>query len=176
MVNFEEIEKAIVEIQQPRSEFQLQKFVVNQHPTEEMRFYQTCLELQDMIYKYKTAKIDIERQQIKISRLRKSGDELDELKAQKIELGMDQTKLAMIGAEREMIGLAKIFDSFSKKYTREEIEAAQADYWEKRLSAGAQNMLMSSGSISSAQIEAMQQAGIFEKALEQQANKEEIPK
>jgi hypothetical protein len=54
---FEDIEKAIAEIQQPRSRFQLERFVLGQHPTPEMQYYQTCIELQDMLYKYKLAEI-----------------------------------------------------------------------------------------------------------------------
>jgi hypothetical protein len=55
---FQEIQKAIAEIQQPRSRFQLERFVLGQHATPEMQYYQVCLELQDMLYKYKLAEIN----------------------------------------------------------------------------------------------------------------------
>jgi hypothetical protein len=48
----------------------------------------------------------------------------------------------MVGAEREMKHLLEIFDSFTHKYTREEIEAAQPDYWQARLTNNAKAMLM----------------------------------
>ena len=53
------ITEAIAEIQQPRSRFQLVHFVVGQHDTPEMRFYQLCLELQDMGYKLRIAQIGV---------------------------------------------------------------------------------------------------------------------
>jgi hypothetical protein len=40
---FEAIEQAIAEVQQPRSRFQLERFVLGQHATPEMRYYQTVL-------------------------------------------------------------------------------------------------------------------------------------
>lgn len=159
---FEEIEKAIAEVQQPRSRFQLERFVLGQHATEEMRYYQTVIELQDSIYKYKLAVISLKKAELKISKLRATGDDLDELKAQEIELGLGQTSIAMVGAEREMKHLLEIFQNFDKKYTREEIEAAQPDYWQARLTNNAKAMLMSGSNVNYAHIEAMEQAGVLD--------------
>jgi hypothetical protein len=157
-----EIQQAIAEVQQPRSRFQLERFVLGQHATPEMQYYQTVLELQDAIYKYKLAVINVKKSELKIARLRATGDELDELKAQEVELGLTQTALAMVGAEREMNHLLEIFDTFEHKYTREEIEAAQPDYWQARLTNNAKAMLMSGQSVNAAHIEAMEQAGVLD--------------
>jgi uncharacterized coiled-coil protein SlyX len=158
----DEINKAIAEVQQPRSRFQLEAFVLGQHATDEMRYYQTVIELQDSIYKYKLAKIKVQRAEIKINKLRSMGKELDELKAQEIELGLAQTQFAMLGAEREMKHLIEIFNSFEQKYTREEIETAQPDYWQARLTNNAKAMLMGGQSVNAAHIEAMEQAGVLD--------------
>lgn len=159
---FEEIEKAIAEIQQPRSRFQLERFVLGQHATPEMQYYQVCLELQDMIYKYKLAEINSKKTQIKIDRLRSTGDELDELEAQEVELSQTQTDLAVIGAKRELAHLIDIWDTFQNKYSREQIEAAQPDYWQARLTNNAKAMLMGGSSVNAAHIEAMEQAGVLD--------------
>jgi predicted transcriptional regulator len=159
---FDEINKAIAEVQQPRSRFQLERFVLGQHATDEMRYYQTVIELQDAIYKYKIAKINVQKSELKIAKLRATGDELDELKAQEVELGLAQTKFAMLGAEREMKHLLEIFDGFTHKYTREEIETAQPDYWQTRLTNNAKAMLMGGSSVNAAHIEAMEQAGVLD--------------
>jgi hypothetical protein len=159
---FDEINKAILEVQQPRSRFQLERFVLGQHATPEMQYYQTVLELQDAIYKYKLAQISVKKSQVKIAKLRATGDELDELKAQQIELGLAQTSFAMAGAEREMKHLLEIFDTFTHKYTRDEIEAAQPDYWQARLTNNAKAMLMGGSSVNAAHIEAMEQAGVLD--------------
>jgi len=172
---FEEIEKAIAEIQQPRSRFQLERFVLGQHATPEMQYYQVCLELQDLLYKYKLAEINAKKIQIQIDRLRASGDELDELKAQEIGLGQDQTRFAVIGAQRELAHLIDIWESFDHKYTREEIEKAQADYWQARLTNNAKAMLMGGQSVNAAHIEAMEQAGVLESFVaEVEKTKKEI--
>jgi len=160
---FDEIDKAIAEVQQPRSRFQLERFVLGQHATEEMRYYQTVIELQDMIYKYKLAQIGVKKTEVKIAKLRKTGDELDELKAQEAELGLVQARFTMLGAERELAHLVDIWNSFDKKYTREEIEQAQPDYWKERLTNNAKAMLMGGSGVNPAHIEAMEQAGILDK-------------
>jgi hypothetical protein len=158
----DKIEQAIAEVQQPRSRFQLDSFVLGQHATEEMKYYQTVIELQDCIYKYKLAQVSVKKSELKIARLRSTSDELDELKAQEIELGLDQTKFAMLGAEREMKHLIEIWNTFKKKYTREEIEAAQPNYWQARLTNNARAMLMGGSSVNAAHIEAMEQAGVLD--------------
>jgi predicted transcriptional regulator len=159
---FEHIEKAIAEVQQPRSRFQLERFVLGQHATPEMQYYQTCIELQDMLYKYKLAEINAKKTQLKIDKLRATGDELDELKAQEIELGQAQTRYAVIGAQRELAHLIDIWESFEHKYTREEIEAAQPDYWQARLTNNAKAMIMGGGGVNASHIEAMEQAGVLD--------------
>jgi hypothetical protein len=159
---FDEIDKAIAEVQQPRSRFQLERFVLGQHTTPEMQYYQTVIELQDMIYKYKLAQIQVKKSELKISKLRKTGDELDELKAQQVELGLVQTRFTMIGAERELKHLMEIFDGFEHKYTRDEIESAQANYWQARLTNNAKAMLMGGSGVNPAHIEAMEQAGVLD--------------
>jgi hypothetical protein len=172
---FDKINKAISEIQQPRSRFQLEKFVLGQHATPEMQYYQTVIELQDSIYKYKLAQINVKKAELKIARLRATGDELDELKAQEVELGLAQTSFAMVGAEREMKHLLEIFDTFTHKYTREEIEAAQPDYWQARLTNNAKAMLMSGSSVNAAHIEAMEQAGVLDSfVVEVEKTKKEL--
>jgi hypothetical protein len=159
---FEKINKAIAEVQQPRSRFQLERFVLGQHATDEMKYYQTVIELQDAIYKYKLAVINVKKAELKIAKLRATGDELDELKAQEVELGLTQTSFAMVGAEREMKHLLEIFDTFTHKYTRAEIEAAQPDYWQARLTNNAKAMLMGGSSVNASHIEAMEQAGVLD--------------
>jgi hypothetical protein len=159
---FEEIDKAIAEVQQPRSRFEIERFVLGQHATPEMQYYQTVIELQDMIYKYKLAQIAVKKAEAKIAKLRSSGYELDELKAQEREVGLAQTRFTMIGAERELAHLVDIWNGFEHKFTRAEIEQAQPDYWQARLTNNAKAMLMGGSSVNAAHIEAMEQAGVLD--------------
>jgi len=61
--------------------------------------------------------------------------------------------------------LVAIFDSFETKFTRAEIEAAQPDYWNARLTGNAKAMLMGGTSVNAAHIEAMEQAGVLDRFM-----------
>jgi predicted transcriptional regulator len=172
---YDEIDKAIAEVQQPRSRFQLERFVLGQHATPEMQYYQTVIELQDMIYKYKMAQLAVKKSEAKIVKLRSTGDEIDELKAQERELSLAQTRFTMLGAERELAHLIDIFNGFEHKYTRAEIETAQPDYWQARLTNNAKAMLMGGSGVNASHIEAMEQAGILDSFVaEIEKNKKEL--
>jgi hypothetical protein len=172
---YDEIDKAIAEVQQPRSRFQLEAFVLGQHATPEMRYYQTVIELQDMIYKYKMAQIAVKKSEAKIVKLRSTGDEIDELKAQERELSLAQTRFTMLGAERELSHLIDIFNGFEHKYTRAEIETAQPEYWRARLTDNAKAMLMGGSGVNASHIEAMEQAGVLDGFVaEVEKNKKEL--
>ena len=99
--------------------------------------------------------------------MRKTTDELDEIKAQKLELELENQSLAVIGAKREVAHLIDIWNSFEHKFTRDEIEAAQPNYWEARLLNNARAMIMSGSGVNSAHIEAMDQAGILENFIQE---------
>ena len=157
---------AMAEIQQSRSNFQIEKFVVNQHDTEEMRYMQTIIELQQLYYTIKTVSLEMKKTEIEINRLRETNDEIDELDAQIKELGLEQTRLVGIGAFRELDQLLSIYDSFEKKYTRAEIEAAQPEYWNKRLSRQATLEAIGGTQAQAAHLDSLRQIGALEMASE----------
>jgi polyribonucleotide nucleotidyltransferase len=161
-----EVLLAMAEIQQSRSNFQIEKFVVNQHDTDEMRYVQTVIELQQLYYTIKTVSLEMKKTEIEIKKLRKSKNEVDEIDAQIKELGLEQTRLVGIGAFRELDQLLKIYNSFEKKYTREEIEAAQPDYWNKRLSRQATLEAIGGTQAQAAHLDSLRQIGALEMAPE----------
>ena len=172
---FSEVKASIAEIQQARSRFQIEKFVIGQHPTIEMQYYQTCLELQDLLFKHELATISMQKQKIKIEKLRESSDELDNLEAQELELGLKQTMLAVVGNKREIDILLEIYNAFQVKFTRNQIEQAQPEYWKERLTNNARSMLMGGVSVNPAHVEAMAQAGVIEEFItEVQESKKEL--
>jgi hypothetical protein len=69
-----------------------------------------------------------------------------------------------------MKDLLEIFDSFTHKYTRQEIEQAQPDYWQARLTNNAKAMLMGGSGVNAAHIEAMEQAGVLDKFVAEVEN------
>ena len=159
------IQDAIAEIQQPRSRYQLIHFVIGQHDTPEMRFYQLCLELQDMGYKLRLAKLGVKKSEVEIRRLLETGDELDAIEAEEKQVGLEQTRIVMRGAERELAILTDLFNE-SQKFTRDEIEHAQPEYWQKRMTRQT-NLQIMSGSVGWAQLDSMRQIGLLDDMVEE---------
>jgi len=159
------ITEAIAEVQQPRSRFQLIHFVIGQHDTPEMRFYQLCLELQDMGYKLRMAELSVRKTEIEIARLLETADELDAVEAEEKQVGLEQTRIVMRGAEREIAVLTDLFDE-STHYTRDEIEHAQPEYWQKRLTRQT-NLQIMSGGVQWAQLDSMRQIGLLDEMVEE---------
>ena len=152
--------RAIAEVQQSRSRFQLEHFVVGQHDTPEMRFYQVCIELQDMEYRLALATLNERETELKIEKLRAKDTPLAHVKADKRQLGLDQMRVVKIGAEREVAILRDMFRE-STKYTREQIELAQPDYWRARLTRQ-YALQQAAGSVGWAQLDAMIQAELMD--------------
>jgi polyribonucleotide nucleotidyltransferase len=157
-----EVLLAMAEIQQSRSNFQLEKFVVNQHETPEMQYLQTLIELQRLYYTIRSVSLDMKKAEIEISRKRATGDEIDEIEAQMKELNLEQTRVVGIGAFRELEKLLSIYDSFEHKYTREEIEAAQPEYWNKRLNRQATLEAIGGSQAQAGHLDSLRQIGALE--------------
>ena len=158
-----DIADAIAEVQQPRSRYQLIHFVIGQHDTPEMRYYQLCLELQDMGYKLRMAQLGVRKAEVEIARLQATGDELDAIEAEEKQVGLEQTQIVMKGAEREVAILTDLFDE-SQKFTRDEIEHAQPEYWQKRLTRQT-NLQLMAGSVQWAQLDSLRQAGLLDQVI-----------
>ena len=157
------ITEAIAEVQQPRSRFQLVHFVIGQHDTPEMRYYQLCLELQDMGYKLRMAQLGVRKAEVEIARLQATGDDLDAVEAEEKQVGLEQTQIVMKGAEREVAILTDLFDE-SQKFTRDEIEHAQPEYWKARLTRQT-NLQLMAGGVQWAQLDSLRQAGLLDQVI-----------
>ena len=155
---------AVAEVQQPRSRYQLVHFVIGQHDTPEMRFYQLMLEIQDTGHKLRMAQLAVKKTRIEIGRLLETGDELDAVEAEEKQVGLDHTLVVMRGAERELAILTDLFDE-STHYTRAEIEHAQPEYWKARLTRQT-NLQLMAGGVQWAQLDSMRQAGLLDEAIE----------
>ncbi len=158
-----EIEEAIAAVQQPRSRFQIIHFVLGQHDTPEMQFYQLCLELQDTSFRLSMSKLGVRKTEIEIARLLETGDELDAIEAEEKTLGMKQSKIIHLGAERELATLVDLFHQIPH-FTRDEIDHAQPDYWHKRLIRQT-NLQLMSGGVQWAQLDSMRQIGLLDEMV-----------
>ena len=98
-----DLNDAIAQIQQPRSRYQLERFVLGQHDTVEMQFYQCVIELNDMLHKYKLAEVNKVRMEREIARLEKSDDEDADLDLREKQIEYQHFLGVMSGGEREII-------------------------------------------------------------------------
>jgi hypothetical protein len=159
------IEEAIEAVQQPRSRYQMEHFVLGQHDTPEMQFYQLCQELMTTKHALEMATLTQEKNLIKIERLLATGDEIDAIEAEEISLGMKQNSIVIKGSERELAVLEDLFYSIPH-FTRNEIEHAQPEYWEKRLTRQT-NLQIMSGNVGWAQLDSMRQIGLLDQMVEE---------
>ena len=156
----EELEQSFLEIQQPRTSYVIEKFVVGQHDTIEMQFSQCVLEIQIKVANLKRAKLGKRKIEIQIKELEDKGTEIDQIDADLKRIDLQEQDFAVLGALRELETLYKIYQSFPKKYTREEIDNAQENYWKLRLDRQAQQDLQATGRIGVGNSEALRQINL----------------
>lgn len=156
-------DETISEIRQSRSKFQMEKFVVGQHDTPEMQYYQICLEADTVLSSIKETKLRIKKMLAEAEELRDTGKKSDAIEAEILEFHVEKMKSAIVGQERELLILKELYDKYPK-YTRQEIEEAQPEYWQKRLMRVAQ-LQMLAGGVGWAHLEAIHQAGYLPEAI-----------
>jgi hypothetical protein len=127
-----EIISIFAEINAPRSAYQIEKFVLGQHDTEEMRYYQCVLELHNLYFAIKRNALGVKKTELEIKNLRATGNEIDEIDAQIKELDLESLRSVAVSAFNEYDILMELFNSFPK-YTRQQIDEAQPEYWQRRL-------------------------------------------
>lgn len=161
------IKDAVNEISQNRSKYQIEKFVIGQHHSIEMQYYQLCREASGVINAIAETELRIEKVKAQAEELRETGKKSDAIEAQIMELSISGLEENLISSRRELEFMQELFDKYPK-FTRAEIEAAQQEYWETRLTRVAQlQMLSRQGGVDWAQLEAIYQAGVLPSALEQ---------
>lgn len=160
----EELEAAFNQIFQGRSDFQIERFVVNAHVTPERQYAQCVLELQHKYYAIKKGEIQRRRM---LRSLQLVEDPLDR---EEIVLDLEQHELAMKNSLHEFECLYGMFLSFPK-FTREQLESAEAGYWARRLVIQAQQDVEERGSISAGNSEALRQIDVIQNYVERFAER-----
>lgn len=156
-----DIVKLFAEVNQSRSQFQLENFVLKQHDTPEMQYVQCVTELEQLYFTVRNVSLKLKKDEIEIKRLRDTGDEIDEIDAQLKELGIEQTRVIGVGTFREIKILLDLLKTFPR-YTREEIEKAQPDYWTKRLTRQYDLQMATKDVSSASHLNSLIQTGIVE--------------
>jgi len=159
------IETAIKEIQQSRSRYQLEKFVVGQHDSPEMQYYQLVIEANGTTNSIKETELRIEKVKAEADELRETGKKSDSIEAQIKELSIPELETQLIGQRRELAFMEELFSQY-ENYTREDIELAQPEYWKSRLMrVGEMQILARQGGVDWAHIQALYQADVLHEAI-----------
>lgn len=159
------IQAAIKDIQQSRSRYQLEKFVVGQHDSPEMQYYQLVIEANGTSNSIKETELRIEKIKAEAEELRETGKKSDSIEAQIKELSIPELETQLIGQRRELAFMEELFAQY-ENYTREDIELAQPEYWRNRLMrVGEMQMLGRQGGVDWAHLQALYQADVLHEAI-----------
>ena len=173
-----ELSNAVLDTCQPRSNVQLEKFVVGDHETVE-RQYKQCvdelsvkiLSIRTTIYDQKISLSKIKWYEAEAEALRKKAKdtpltpkeqfqlEKHEIEVEKMKIYLDMGRIQLEGNIREANTLWRIFNSFEKKYSHAEIQAGEERYWYKRFSRHAQAALEAGGGIDVGVADALRKLG-----------------
>jgi hypothetical protein len=140
-------------VSQPRSDYQLRKFVVGEHETPERQYLQVVVEMQRKVSSLRRAVIERRK---KIAAIEKETD-LDEKELMQIDL--DDMNFAITGAMREFNTLYDIYMSLPT-FTTQQLQDAEEGYWIRRLIRQSQVDIDSCGQVSPGNMDALRQAGI----------------
>lgn len=147
-------------IQQPRTDFELKHFVINQHDTEPQRYAQCVIELHLKYDAIRRALLEKKKAEMEILELKKKKmDAVSEVEIEIKKLDSENLDYAILGALREFQYLLGLWHSFDKQYTREELNVAQEEYWDKRLTRQANLDLLATGRISQSNADAFRMIG-----------------
>jgi len=153
------IQEAINQIQLNRTRYQMERFVVGQHHQPEMQYRQLLSEADVLLGTIKETELRIRKIEAEAKELRATGKESDAIEAEMKELSLPSLHRHIKNARRELGILEELFECYPK-YTVEDIEAAQEEYWHERLLRTAHFQAMG-GAVTWAQIEAIWQAGFL---------------
>lgn len=160
----EKMEQAFDEIQMPRTPFALKNFVVGSQLVEPQMYAQCVLEMQIAYDNLRSAKIHAELKQMEIDSLEKNFFKRlfrkNRLDAEQKKIEMEQLNRTRLGALREFEFLFNLWQKFDKQYSREELNAAQEEYYVKKITLQANRDLLATGRVSQGNQEALMQLGL----------------
>lgn len=152
-----EITDAFNAVCQPKTNFQIENFVVGQHDTPERRFAQCVTQLHILVCNIKRAEIQRKRILLDIRDLGKKKSERNLLNLEEKQIDLEQIEFSLKGALSEFATYYTLFSNM-KKFTYEEIQCAEPIYWSLRLARQSQEDIEATGRIGQGNIDALWQS------------------
>lgn len=146
-----ELEAAFHSINQSRSNYQIEHFVIGQHDTDSRKYSQCVLELQVRTF-------NLRRQIIEKRKLLKKIEDTTNIDDKELlYIDVEEMELALENQVREWNTLYNIFEAMPK-FTYDQIQSGESEYWNLRLARQCQEDLMSQGRIGAGNIDALWQS------------------
>lgn len=145
-------------IAMPRSAYVLEHLVVRAHEHPTQQFLQCVLEMRIKYNTIRRSRIQREIINEEIARL-DTDDSVERLQAELKRIDLEEMELSEVGAMREFFSLYRIYQQLPR-FTAEQIEAGQAEYWYNRLTQQADRDIMATGRVGQGNIQALQHIGI----------------
>jgi hypothetical protein len=147
-------------VQMPRSPHHIDKFVVGQHFTDEMKYHQVLLEIDAKLNAVRLGELDIEEKGIEIDDAAEPGRK-GEIKRERLRIHQDMIRRGVIGAQRELEHLIAMWETFPVKYTREQLDSGIAHENETKLRYQAMLEFEATGRIGQGNRDALRQIGVW---------------
>jgi len=157
-------------IAQPRSDYQLEHFVIGQHDTPARMWVQAVLELQVKFFESERMRLEAELAEAQADLLEAEAGavftsfrkaRLFRIRASQERLKISQIELGRLGLVREAETLLRLIAALEKDhgapFTAEEIEAGEAEYWKRRAERQANHELQAMGTVSAGQLDMLRQ-------------------
>lgn len=151
---YDELLSAFDAVSQPRSDYQLLNFVVGDHETPERKYAQVVIELHVKMSVLRKAVVN----QRKLIKRIKQEQDIDEKELLIIDL--EDLDFSITGAIREFNTLYAIYSDLPK-FTAEELQNAETEYWHKRLTRQALIDIEANGRIGTGNLNALRQANML---------------
>jgi hypothetical protein len=153
---------AFNEVAQARTRYQIDKFVIGQHDTDEQRYKQVVLEIRTLVGNIKRIYLTVEKTKINLNELKAKKDPISQIDAELIQLDLEDSEYGLHGALKELQYFLEVWENWEKKYTAEEIENMQPAYWNARLNRQASlEAIGSGGTVAWASLDALHQIGML---------------
>lgn len=151
---------AIKEISQPRTKYQINKFVIGQHDTDEQRYKQVLLEIRALIANLQRAFLTLEKTQIQYDKVSIETDPIKQIDAKLLKLDIGDLEDGIESSLKELDYFMQVWESWEHKYTSDEIEQLQPIYWSARLNRQASlEAIGNQGIVNWASLDALHQIG-----------------
>lgn len=157
-----ELRQLYPEFSQPRTDVQLRAFVVGQHDTPMRKMHQCLLEIAIKDRALRRAQIYRRQALRKIGGMNREDGSTDDDR-ELLEIDLEETDEAMLGAGRELRCLLAIFDSLVAEYGdfgHAAWMAEELEYWTKRLTRQSRQEINACGTIGVGNQDALEQIGI----------------